>query len=431
MRVLLTGANGFLGGHVLAALRARGHDVVAAVRDPASLRRRFPDVTAIECDFNRDIRPDHWTTRLACIDAVVNCAGVLHGGRGQDMARIHAEGPIALFDACVTAGVRKVIQVSAISATPDVATDYATTKNHADDHLRGLPLDWTVLKPSLIYGRVSYGGMTTLRGLAAAPLVVPVPGDGSVAFRPIHADDVAETIVRVVEGEAHARQTLEPVGPQRLSLRAIAAMLRAWLGLRPAPVLPVPLPLMRLAARVADLVGGGPMGSAGLAQVLAGNAGREPDGVFATAIGFTPRRLDAALAAQPAGTQDLWHARLYLLRPLTRIALALLWLLSGILGWFAPAESWRDLAAALDRIGIAAAPLAQTFCAIDVAIGVLILAGWRPPLLAGLQILVVAGYTIVLSLLAPGLWLHPFGPLLKNLPILALIAVWAILERER
>ncbi len=431
MRILLTGANGFIGSHLLAGLQARGHQVVAAVRDPEALRGRFPKTAAIACDFNRDVRPEAWLPRLAGIDAVVNCAGVLHGGRGQVMSRIHADAPIALFDACVAAGVRKVIQISAVSALPGVTTAYAQTKRRADEHLQAAPLSGTVLRPSLIYGPTSYGGMTTLRSLAAAPLVVPLVGDGWASFRPMHVDDLVETVHLVLHTDRHAGQVLEPVGPERLSMRDIIAKIRRWLGLKPARFVMVPVPVLKITARIADMVGGGPMGSASLAQLLAGNAGSQPDGHFAAAIGFQPRAMDEALARQPAGTQDLWHARLALMRPAVRTVLALLWLLSGILGWFAPQDAWRDLSATLTRLDIPAVLLANAFCALDVVIGVLILLRWRPALLAAFQAIVVAGYTVVLSVLVPDLWLHPFGPLLKNLPILALIAVWAVLERER
>jgi len=431
MRILLTGANGFIGSHLLAGLQARGHQVVAAVRDPETLRRRFPNTVAIGCDFNRDFGTDVWLSRLDGIDAVINCAGVLHGRRGQAVARIHTDAPIALFDACVAAGVHKVIQVSAVSAVADVTTDYAQTKRRADEHLKSLPLDGTVLRPSLIYGPTSYGGMTTLRSLAAAPIFVPLVGDGSASFRPMHVEDLVETVQRILHTDRHAGQILEPVGPHRLSMRDVIARLRRWLGFRPARFIALPLPVVKVTARVADMFGGGPMGSVALNQLLAGNAGSQPDGQFAAQIGFQPRSMDDALARQPAGTQDLWHARLSLMRPAVRSALAVLWLLSGILGWLASPDAWRDLSAILGRLNIPAAPLASAFCAFDVMIGLLVLFRWRPALLASLQTVVVAGYTIVLSVLVPDLWLHPFGPLLKNLPILALIAVWAVLERER
>ncbi len=74
MRVLVTGANGFIGRHITAALLGAGHDVAAAVRAVAEVRRAFPDVTVIAADMNDDTAAEAWVPRLAGVDAVVNCA---------------------------------------------------------------------------------------------------------------------------------------------------------------------------------------------------------------------------------------------------------------------------------------------------------------------------------------------------------------------
>jgi uncharacterized protein YbjT (DUF2867 family) len=405
--------------------------MVAAVRDQAAFRRKWPEVEVYAADFNRDVTLEAWRTRLAGVEAVINCAGVLHGGRGQDIEAIHATAPIALFDACAAAGIRRVVQVSAISADDEAGTDYALTKKRADDHLRGLPVDWTILRPSLVYGAGSYGGTSALRGLAGLPCVSPLVGDGSAAFRPIHIDDLVETVVRVVENDRFARQTLEPVGPEIVTLRDLIGKYRAWLGLAPVPTLAIPMPVMRVAARIADLAGGGPLGTASLRQLEVGNAGNEPATTFADKIGFTPRRMDDMLARRPAQTQDLWHARLYFLRPLLRTVLILLWLGSALAGVLAPVASYAVVDAAFSSLGLPSRPLALAFSGVDLLIAVALLVRWRPRWMAAIQMAVVAGYTILLTVLAPGLWLEPFGALLKNLPILALIGVWMVLEEER
>jgi hypothetical protein len=224
---------------------------------------------------------------------------------------------------------------------------------------------------------------------------------------------------------------LEPVGPQRLTTREIVARYRCWLGLPSALPLPLPLALLRMIAALADLAGGGPMGSAGLAQVLAGNAGREPDGAFADAIGFTPETMDVRLSQRPAETQDLWHARLYFLRPLLRLVLAVMWLGSAAVGVLAAPHQYAGVDRAIASLGVDARPMALIFSAVDLLIGIALLARWRPRWLGVLQLAIVAGYTIGLSLLAPALWLDPFGALLKNLAVLAAIAVWMVLEEER
>jgi len=421
MRGLLTGANGFIGGQLAAGLAARGHAMIAAVRDPRALRRKMPGTTAVAVDFNRDLSPETWRPRLAGVDAVINCAGVLQGGRGQNIEAIHATAPIALFETCRRVGVSKVVQISAISADAEVGTPYALTKKRADDYLRGLPLDWTVLRPSLVYGGGSYGGTSALRGLAGLPLVTPLIGGASASFRPIHIDDLVETVARALDG-GFARRTLEPVGPEILSLSDVVAKYRQWLGVAPAWRVSLPLPLLRLAARLADWAGGGPMGSAGLAQTLAGNAGHEPAGAFAQAIGFVPASMDERLARCPAQTQDLWHARLYFLRPVLRIALAAMWLGSAAVGLLTPPAQYD---------AIAAPWVAWLFSAIDLLIGFALVIRARPRLVGMAQLAIVGGYTIGLTLIAPSLWLDPYGSLLKNLPIVAAVLAWMALEEER
>lgn len=431
MKVLLTGANGFIGRQILAGLRARGHVVVAAVRNPETSRRRFPDIETVRVDFNRDVSADVWRPRLVGIDAVVNCAGVLHGGRGQDMDAIHAAAPIALFEACVAVGVRRVVQISAVSAEDSAGTAYALTKKRADDHLRTLPLDWTILRPSLVYGDGSYGGTSVLRGLAGLPFVSPSIGDGSAPFRPLYMDDLVETIARVIEQDRFAGRTLEPVGPQVMTERDLVARYRRWLGLKPAVPIAVPLPILRLAARMADMAGGGPMGTMGLRQALAGNAGREEDGVFARAIGFAPRAIDEQLARRPADTQDLWQAKLYFLRPLLRAMLVLLWLGSALAGLLAPVASYAAVDAALAQLGVPSQMLALAFSAVDLLIALALFVRWKPRIVGIAQLVIVGGYTVLLGALAPSLWMDPFGALIKNLPILAAIGVWMVLEEER
>ncbi|MPZ09087.1 MAG: NAD(P)H-binding protein [Kiloniellaceae bacterium] len=429
MRVLLTGANGFIGAHLTAALLAAGHQVVAAVRRPDTFAVRFPEVEAIAVDLNRDTAMAAWLPRLAGVDAAINCAGVLRGGRGQDMAAIHHQAPAALFDACCKAGVRRVIQVSAISADAEAGTDYARSKKRADDHLQVLDLDWVVLRPSLVYGEGAYGGTALLRALAVFPFVTPLVGGGRQPFRPLHVEDLARTVLTCLERADLARRVLEPVGPRIETLQSIVSHYRGWLGRPAARSLHLPLPLIRLLCRLGDLFGRGPLSSTALAQLEYGNAGRETG--FAETIGFHPATLVRTLQLRPAQTQDLWHARLYLLRPLVRAVLVLLWAVSGLLG-LASVENFALpllIAAGISSAAAGVASLAASL--LDLAIAGLLALNWRPRATALLQLAAVAGYTVALTLLAPALWGDPFGPLLKNLPILVLVLVQMILAEER
>src|SRR5262244_3173351 len=113
MRVLVTGAYGLIGSAIVA-------------------RRRFPYARWVEVDFARINSAESWLPLLAGVEAVVNCVGVLQDSPRDDVARVHVDGTVALFDACVRAGIRRVVHVSAIGADAAGPTPFARTKARAD-----------------------------------------------------------------------------------------------------------------------------------------------------------------------------------------------------------------------------------------------------------------------------------------------------------
>ena len=427
MRILLLGASGFIGRELCAALSARGHTVVAAVRR-AEAAPRFACESAIEIDLNRDITVETWLPRLERIDAVVNCAGILQGTRAQSIDAVHAHGPIALFRACERAGVRRVVQVSAISAERSAGTAYALTKLAADEHLRASKLDWVVLRPSLVVARGAYGGTALFRALAALPFAIPVPGNGEQKFQPIHVDDLARVVVQAVESDTLVRRTVDPVGPEIVSLGTILADYRRWLGFAAARVVAIPGTLVALATRIGDRFGG-PINSTARAQLEHGNTGDYA--AFRDATGIEAAGWKAMLAAHPAHAQDRWHARLYFVRPLLRLSLIAVWLVSGFAGLFALRE-WSILFASRLHVPVVAAGATLVLaCALDVVLAVLLARRWRPRRLALIQLLVIATYTAVATILWPSLWAEALGPLAKNLPVLAAVLALGAIEEER
>ena len=427
MRILLVGASGFIGRELFAALSRRGHAVVPAVRR-VEASPPFGSEAPIAIDLNRDMTVEAWLPRLAGIDAVVNCAGILQGTRSQSIEAIHAHSPIALFRACERAGVRRVVQISAISAERAAGTDYAVTKLAADDHLRASRLDWVVVRPSLVIARGAYGGTALFRGLAALPFAVPVPGDGAQSFQPIHVDDVASVVVQALETDALLRKTIDPVGPDVVPLRTLLADYRRWLGFAPARVVSVPASVVSIATRIGDRLGG-PINSTSLAQLEHGNTGDHA--AFRAATGIDAAGWTEMLASRPAHTQDRWHSRLYFVRPLLRYSLALLWLVSGFAGLFALREWSLVLAMRIHVPVLAAGTALVVACLLDLVLAVLLARRWRPRRLALVQVLVICGYTAVATLLWPSLWSEALGPLLKNLPVLAAVLALGAIEEER
>lgn len=426
MRILLLGAGGFIGRHILADLLAAGHEVIGMARSARFLADAFPEALFVSMDLAKATRPDAWNGHLAGVDVIVNAAGLL---RGHDMDAVHVAMPKALYEVAVTTEVKRVVLISAISARADVATDYARSKLAGEDVLRATTLDWTILRPSLVYGEGSYGGTSLMRGMAGLPLVIPVPGDGAFAFTPIHVSDLAHAVRLACEGKVAPRQCLEPVGPETLPLRELLTRYRAWLGFGMAGFLPVPMPVMSLMGRIGDWLGDGPISTNSLEQMIAGNAGDST--AFAQAIGFTPRNLATALRDRPAQVQDRWHARLFFLVPALQAVLILMWLASAWLGLFHGAAQTERLIQAIGLPASWSVPLQLGSSLLDIAIAMQLLLDRSAARAAVVQLAVVASYTVVIGTALPALWLDPLGPLLKNLPIMVAIAIYGVIGNKR
>jgi hypothetical protein len=262
--------------------------------------------------------------------------------------------------------------------------------------------------------------------MAAAAFAIAVPGDGSQRFQPIHVDDVVRVVSMALETDRLVRQTVDPVGPRAITLREILEDYRRWLGIAPARVVQVPMPLVRLACALGDRIGG-PLNTTALRQLEHGNTGDVE--AFTRATGIVPREWRAALAAEPSHVQDRWHARIYFVRPILRFALAFLWLVSGVTG-ILELRGWSVLVASQTAMGFGAAlSLLALACVADVAIALLLLRRWKPRTLAATQVALVVAYSAIATFLWPSLWLEPLGPLFKNVPIAAAaLALGAIEE---
>ncbi|MBO9575385.1 MAG: SDR family oxidoreductase [Sphingobium sp.] len=426
MRILLLGAGGFIGRHIVAELLRGGHEVVAVVRRAHGLDRAFPAVRFVEMDLAGAVQLADWGPLLHGVDLIVNAAGLL---RGPAMEAVHVAMPRALHAAAVQAGVRRAVLISAISARGDVATDYARTKLAGEEALRQSGLNWTILRPSLVYGEGSYGGTSLMRGLAGLPFLLPIAGKGNFAFSPIHVQDLARTVRIVCEDECFAAQAIEPVGPNTIDLKGLLQRYRNWLGFGPAWTVPIPMPFMTLLGRLGDLLGDGPVSSNSLRQMVAGNAGDSTR--FAAEIGFVPRSLDEALRDHPAQVQDRWHARLFFMAPAIKAVLILLWLASGLLGLFHGAADTDAFIAVAGLDPGLATPLRIGTSLLDFLLAGLVLIDRRARWSTVAQFAVVLGYTVVLGAVLPGLWSDPLGPLLKNLPVMLLILVHGAIGDHR
>jgi uncharacterized protein YbjT (DUF2867 family) len=410
-RMLIIGGRGFIGRHVAGHLAAAGHETVAAGHGEIDLVR--DDDTVLQ-------------EKLASFQTVINCAGLLRSRPGASLSALHGKGTRRLLDACGAAGVSRLIHVSALGADPAGATAYQRSKGEGEALLRRPDdgIEICILRPSLVIGR---GGASTLllTALAALPLL-PRLGSGS-AVQPIAVDDLAELVRRLVERTDPLPRSLDAVGPEPITVEAILVALRRWLGLKPAGFFPLPEMVLPVLAFLGEMLTQGPVSREVIALLKQGNTA-DPGPMIAV-LGRAPRPLATALALQPASRSDLWAAWLYPLRPVLRWSLGILWVASGVLscGLYPLSGSYR-LLAEIGLTGQKAEIVLFGAAGLDLILGLALLARLRPVATGALQLLAMAGFTAIATALPAEYWLHPFTPLLKNLPLAAATIVMMALE---
>lgn len=417
MRILITGASGFIGEALVAAFARRGHTVVTCTH------RREVGGQSIAVDYMRDLDEADWLPRLAGVDAVINAVGILRESPHARFDELHHLAPAALFRACRTAGIKRVIQISALGADEEASSAYHLSKKAADDELRKLDLDWSIVQPSVVFGM---GGASTALFLRLASLpVVPLIGHGGQIMQPIHIDDLTALLVKLLEEGRCTRQTIQAVGPKAVTLREMLRSYRAQLGFGRARFLSMPLPLIRLVARFGDVVKSGALSTETLDMLLRGNSGDA--GGITNALGRAPRPPSDFISGKESSPLRT-YAVVQWLRPMLLLGIAAMWITAGIVSWLHAGESGLAL---LARLGLAPELAQMAFagaCLLDIGLGIATLRPTRA--IWAVQLAVIGFYTAALSFVAPQLWIDPFGPLVKNIPLAALILGLMSMESE-
>lgn len=419
MNILLLGASGFIGRRMAAILVQAGHTVQAVGRSDPGLA----EVHWRPADLLRMTQAEDWLPLLNEIDTVINCVGILQESRAGTYEVLHTKMPVALFAACELRQIRRVIQLSAWGSDVTAITPYWRSKGAADADLLGRNLDGIVVRPSLVYGEEG-DSSRGMRSLATLPFLA-MPMAHQARVQPIHIDDLTALMLALLEGPRPQQRILDAAGPYSCTLADYLAILRhgmqagrAWVLTLPAALayglshltqyLPDSLLTPDTCRMLAASTGEGALLDPRPSQKILGRPLRHPV-TFAT---------PALRASAVIG----W------VEPMLRAVMALLWIWSAITGWWWPREQTLGW---LRACGIPADWTSQALagaCLLDISLAVLLMLRPRRWLWAA-QALLVTFYSISLSIGMPEWWLHPYGALSKNLPILLmLIMMWRMSE---
>lgn len=428
MTILILGGNGFIGSAVLGRLAAEGHNVTGLGRNIRRAQLRYPQAEWLEADLSTMTSAEDWVSLVAGHEVVVNCAGALQDGLSDDLAAVQERAMLALQQAARSAAGRLIVQISARTDGPAADLPFLATKRRADEALKHSGVDHVILRPALVVGRNAHGGTALIRALAGFPRVMPVMhADSPVST--VALDDVGEAVVRAVDGRLPPGSDLALASDETHSLSEVLTLHRRWLGLPDASLRRIPAIFARPVTALADLAGKlgwrSPMRSTALTVMEGGGV----ESSAQAAVPFPLKSLQQTLADNPCGVQDLWFARLYLLKAPIIVMLSLFWLVSGLVPLFSLAVAMAHFDGLLGYQPALITVLAT--CSLDVALGMAVLVR-RVARLALLGMMLTSlVYLIGASLAQFALWFDPLGPLVKVLPSLALTAVALAILDER
>jgi uncharacterized protein YbjT (DUF2867 family) len=427
-KILVLGASGLIGRFVTDDLRARGFHVVGIARrlspsqKTGALDLELPVMSMDSAALARLIE-DHG------IDIVVNCLGVLQDGPGSDTRAVHRDFVARLLQAI--GGSRRTIRLVHISIPGEAAEDhtaFSATKREAERLIAKAGIAHAILRPGLVIAPVAYGGSAMLRALAALPVGLPTQVSAT-RFQAVAVEDIAATVAWLagsdIDGDSADAIAWDLMQPQPVTLGDVIEQFRRSFGTANMPRLALPAFMLDLGARLGDLASllgwMPPMRTTAIAELRRGVTG-DP-GPWMLATGIVPKTLAQMVGQRPATIQDKWFARLFLIKALVIVSLALFWTASGFIALFV---SYDAAAALLSSHGFAPAlvgPVTAGTSLMDMAIGVLI--AFRRTCAVGLIAGIAAslGYMAGAAILTPDLWIEPLGALVKTGPAIVLMLV--------
>jgi NADH dehydrogenase len=243
MNILLLGGSGFVGLHIANRLTALGHRLLVPSRrrDRARHLILLPTCDVVEADIHDD---STLASLVAGQDAVINLVGILHGALA-DFTRVHVELPRRVVAACQKHGVRRLLHMSALGASRDAPSMYQRSKAEGEAAVRASSLEWTVLRPSVIFGAEDKF-LNRFAQLAFWFPVLPI-GGANAKFQPIWVEDVAQAFANSLGDPLTYKQAYELAGPRVYTLHELVSFAARAAG-HPRLVIGLPDALARVQA---------------------------------------------------------------------------------------------------------------------------------------------------------------------------------------
>ena len=284
-RVVVTGAAGFVGTHACRALANDGWKVLALVRNPAKAAERLGHLP-VEIRVGDLLDAPYLRSSLDGASAVVHLAAVAIERDGDSYQSANVDSTRAVLDAAAAARVTRIVHMSQNGSDSKSPFRFLKSKGEAQDLVTSSSLEWTILRPSVIFGPEDAFVNVLARIVRITPFVLPLPGNGKSRFQPIAVEDVAAVVARSL-ADGSTRNAMFPLGgPAALTLRDMAERILVAMGTR-RQIVGIPTAAMRPFVSVLGRVLPKPPVTTELLDTLAID-NTVPDNTITTAFGIHP-----------------------------------------------------------------------------------------------------------------------------------------------
>nr|MBN2278899.1 complex I NDUFA9 subunit family protein [candidate division Zixibacteria bacterium] len=249
MRIAITGATGFVGRHLVAALRQTGHELRLLVHRREGTSEEDKKIEYCRADVH-DL--DSLMAAFEKVDIIYHLVGIIAETRQLTFERTVAGGTSNVAAAARVNGTKKIIYLSAAGTSSTTISKYYQSKWAAEESIRNSDLEYTIFRPSVIFGEGDGFINTLIKSIRKSPLV-PVIGDGYYRIQPVYIDDLTTIMVAAGKISKFSGETIEIGGPEILEYREILSILKKLLNTKKRNIY-LPMRLMKLMAAVLEKV---------------------------------------------------------------------------------------------------------------------------------------------------------------------------------
>jgi NADH dehydrogenase len=252
--ILVTGASGYLGSHIVKRLAESGRAVRALIRNRewAESEGRLAGLN-IEWAEGDVTKPETLAGAVKGVEAVVHTVAIAIESGRRKYEDINYQGTVNIVNAANAAGVKRFVNICQLGADSKLPYRFLASKGKAQEYVAASGLDWTAFRPSVIWGPEDEFANTFAKLAPLSPLIYPIIGDGQAVFQPVWVEDVAAAVVKSLDDPSTVGQEFELGGPEVLTIGEIERRTLKAIGARRL-MIPFPVPLLRVVVTLMQVV---------------------------------------------------------------------------------------------------------------------------------------------------------------------------------